>query len=177
MHIDATILDRFWKKVQKTESCWLWTGMKSEKGYGLLHVNGKVKRAHQVAYIGITGTKIPEGMQLDHLCRNPACVNPSHLEPVTSRENTIRGIAARVAAHGPRKRKEFCKYGHPMSGENLYVRPDGQNACKTCQKASKERNFDPEKHKQAIAKYRKSQKIKKLLRKLAALGYELPPHP
>lgn len=171
MQLDSIDVSRFWEKVSKTDNCWNWTGQKSEKGYGLFSVQRKRKRAHQIAYLLSVGP-IPDGLQLDHLCRNKSCVNPEHLEPVTSRENTMRGIKYRVYTQGkPRKRKEFCKYGHPMSGDNLYIRPNGQNSCKTCLREAAKRNFSKESHRKSRAKYLKRKRIQKLLAKLEALGY------
>jgi hypothetical protein len=109
--------------------CWLWTG-KINKGYGDFRL-GKTKTfsAHRFVYRLLKGT-IEDGLTLDHLCRIPRCVNPSHLEPVTMRENTMRGTSfiARqaIATH--------CKRGHPLEGENLYLRPDGDRECKTCRR-------------------------------------------
>ena len=82
---------RFWSKVEKTETCWIWRGARDDKGYGSLGINGKILRAHRVSYEWLIGP-IPEGLVLDHLCRVPPCVNPAHLEPVTQGENSRRGI-------------------------------------------------------------------------------------
>jgi endogenous inhibitor of DNA gyrase (YacG/DUF329 family) len=79
--------ERFWEKVEKTESCWLWTGGLLKTGYGSVRVGGKALRAHRVAYELLVG-KIPDGMLLRHSCDNPKCVNPSHLIPGTKRQNT-----------------------------------------------------------------------------------------
>lgn len=86
----APVADRFWRLVDKSGDCWLWMGAKW-KGYGQFGVQQSpgvwpLRKAHRVAYELIVGP-IPDGMQLDHLCRNPSCVNPDHLEPVTNREN------------------------------------------------------------------------------------------
>jgi hypothetical protein len=87
------LAERFWPKVQKTETCWLWMAGTDRKGYGVIGQGRRPARmlqAHRVAYELCVGA-IPEGLVLDHLCRNPPCVNPSHLEPVTNRENILRG--------------------------------------------------------------------------------------
>src|SRR5580698_2584776 len=87
---------RFWRLVEKTESCWNWKGGKTN-GYGCFQIAKVNFRAHRLAYELLRGP-IPTGLHLDHLCRNRSCVNPDHLEPVTQRENTLRGegIAAQV---------------------------------------------------------------------------------
>lgn len=99
-----TTEERFWGKVDKSGPvsqncpelgpCWNWTGNKTgPEGYGRFYPGGKTGvLAHRFAYQLLTGT-IPEGLVIDHLCRNRACVNPSHLEPVTHRVNTLRGEA------------------------------------------------------------------------------------
>jgi len=119
---------RFWRKVRKTDTCWLWLGAKARKtGYGRFTVNRKRRLcAHQFAY-EINKGPIPAGLEVDHLYRNRLCVNPAHLEAVTHRENNNRGIG--ISANNARK--EFCKYGHALSGTNLYVYR-GMRQCKTC---------------------------------------------
>lgn len=106
--------------------CWLWTGCLSRASYPRL--GGKW--AHRVAYELFVGP-IPSGLHLDHLCRVPRCVNPKHLEPVTPRENVLRSDAPNARAI----RLKRCKYGHEMTPENTYVRPDGMgNQCRQCSK-------------------------------------------
>ena len=131
MDID-TLAVRFWPKVEKTDGCWLWTGARDKLGYGWIRrTRGGNAPAYRVAWELEVGP-IPEGLVIDHLCRNPSCVNPAHLEPVTQRENMLRGatVAARNAA------KTRCLRGHPLSGENLYRRPDGGRECRTCRAAA-----------------------------------------
>jgi hypothetical protein len=86
---------RFWSYVTKTEGCWEWKGAKDGDGYGHLGVAGSVVGAHRYAYELLVGP-IPEGLHLDHLCRNRPCVNPDHLEPVTQAVNVGRANKARV---------------------------------------------------------------------------------
>lgn len=86
--------ERFWSKVEKTDSCWLWRGAAAGGGYGHLLVDGRFVQAHRYAYETLIGP-IPEGLELDHLCRVRRCVRPEHLEPVTRGENIRRGYASR----------------------------------------------------------------------------------
>lgn len=117
---------RFMSRVEKTESgCWLWIGAKMKNGYGQLAVGGVNFSAHRYSYQELVG-KIPDGLDLDHLCRNRACTNPSHLEPVTRSENLLRGNV------GTYKRPDFCPSGHPYAGENLYMHPAGKRICRAC---------------------------------------------
>lgn len=95
--------------------CWLWAGSKDAKGYGHIYMRGSKPpygpaQAHRVVYEALVGP-IPEDMQLDHLCRVPACVNPEHLEPVTQKKNILRGVG--VTAQNARK--THCPHGHPYS--------------------------------------------------------------
>ena len=84
---------RFWSKVDKSGECWVWTAARTN-GYGVAHVSGKSRRAHRVAYGDAYGP-IPEGLVIDHLCENKACVRPSHLEAVTQGENVRRAEKSR----------------------------------------------------------------------------------
>ena len=129
---------RFWSKVNKTATCWLWTAS-TARGYGIFWNGRRKVVAHRISYELFVGF-IPNELQLDHLCRVRHCVNPGHLEPVTQQENILRGEGeAAVNA-----RKTHCKRGHPFSGDNLYMRPAYNNrrksrACRTCHKLSERR--------------------------------------
>ena len=117
---------RFWQKVDKTDTCWLWTAAKAQ-GYGRFYCGGRLHAAHRWSYELLIGP-IPEGLHLDHLCRNPASVNPAHLEPVTQRENIIRGTAP-AAEHAA---ATHCPQGHPYDEANTYLAPNGWRQCRTC---------------------------------------------
>jgi hypothetical protein len=92
----ASLAERFWAKVDRRgpNECWPWVGAKLQHGYGHLKVGDSYPPAHRVAYELLVGL-IPEGLQIDHLCRNRACCNPAHMEPVTPLENTRRGDATK----------------------------------------------------------------------------------
>lgn len=87
----------FWDRVDKDGpgGCWIWTGSVEGKGYGHPTIAGKKHPAHRLAYELLVGP-VPEGLHLDHLCRVRRCVNPEHLEPVTSRENSLRGVQTKL---------------------------------------------------------------------------------
>jgi len=128
-----TVADRLWARVERTDGCWTWAeGTKTKGGYGLLKVDGRMHLAHRVAYRLLVG-EIPDGLELDHLCRNRACVRPDHLEPVTRQENVLRGEGTAAI----NARKTHCKRGHPLSGENLLIVNRGTaRACRTCRSAN-----------------------------------------
>lgn len=119
---------RFFAKIKFVDDCWVWTAGRTKGEYGKFKLNGKTIVAHKVLYEFIFG-KVREGLQLDHLCRNPPCVNPTHLDPVTSRVNLLRGKTA--AAKGAFS--THCKHGHEFTLENTYVRKNGTRQCKRCQ--------------------------------------------
>jgi len=112
---------------QDANGCWIWQNGRNVKGYGTMGVGQKHKLAHRVSYEVVNG-KIPDGLVMDHLCRNPSCVNPAHLEAVTSRENALRGIGPTAI----NAKKTHCNRGHPLSGDNLYRYPSGGRQCRTC---------------------------------------------
>jgi hypothetical protein len=110
--------------------CWEWLGER-HKGYGRIRVNGRQQQAHRVSYEAFIGP-IPDGLTIDHLCGNPACVNPEHLEAVSLRENIMRGSSPTAIAH----KTDTCKRGHSLLGDNVYWQAlrTGQRvrACKAC---------------------------------------------
>ncbi len=117
---------RFWEKVDTAGDCWNWTASKTPAGYGRFKIDGKMKRAHRVAYEMLVG-EIPEGLVIDHLCRNTSCVRPDHLEPVTNAENIRRGDTGKNNAI-----KTHCKHGHPFDEVNTYITSDGWRQCRAC---------------------------------------------
>jgi hypothetical protein len=119
---------RFWRRVQGGDytECWTWTGGLNA-GYGKFQIGGKGSRqiaAHRYAY-ELLRAEIPEGLVLDHLCRNPACVNPWHLEPVPQAINVARGLSAK---------RSHCPKGHPYDEVNTYITPPGVRDCRACRR-------------------------------------------
>lgn len=122
----VTIEDRGYKT-----ACWVSDRGAGSNGHTRLLVDGHQVYTHRLAYTVYVGD-IPAGLVLDHLCKVPACCNPAHLEPVTSRTNTMRGNTI-PAMHA---RATHCPKGHEYTEENTYRRPDGRpwRACRTCRK-------------------------------------------
>lgn len=121
-----------WVEQIPFHECWEWTGYRDPFGYGSVSYCHKMVRAHRFIYAHLI-EKIPQDLPLDHVCNNRGCVNPRHLRPVSTRENTLRSLTGPSAVNA---RKTHCVNGHPFSGDNLYIRPsDGRRVCKTCNKA------------------------------------------
>jgi hypothetical protein len=125
--------EMFWRQVVFTDSCWLWTGSTTH-GYGVFRKIGIRIAAHRFAYLHLVGP-IPDGFVIDHLCRNPPCVNPAHMEPVTIHEN------AQVRAPTSMVNKTHCKHGHPFDAVNTWWRRKRgrtpSRECLTCHRARK----------------------------------------
>ena len=123
----GTILSR----LDQVDGHWLYTRALSGNGYAHANLGGRAVLVHRAVYEHLVGP-IPAGLHLDHLCRVRHCANPLHLEPVTCRENLMRGDtdAARKAA------STSCINGHPFDERNTRRRPDGTRACRACGRAS-----------------------------------------
>lgn len=123
--------ERFWEKVDTrgSDECWPWLAQKNKAGYGSFKMPGRDGRrttAHRMAYV-LAGGAIPEGWYVDHLCRNPSCCNPEHLEAVTPRENTLRGEV---------RQRELCRHGHPLDGWTTSAWGHKTRYCRTCKNAA-----------------------------------------
>ena len=133
--MNERFIERFWAKVNKDgplwngTPCWVWTAYRLRGGYGQFGSGPTRWYAHRLAYTLERGS-IPDGLTLDHLCRNRPCVNHEHLELVTLDENNARG-------YGPaaiNKRKTACNHGHPYSPENTVIRAHGWRWCRICRR-------------------------------------------
>lgn len=138
--INDKTLERFMSKVNKTDTCWLWIASKTKDGYGRFRVGEKIKGSHRVSYSHFVG-EIPEGLQIDHLCRVRNCVNPDHLEPVTHIENQKRGVSG---IH--ERSKTSCPKGHPYSG----VRKDSKRICHKCKVESQNKYIKNKKIRESL---------------------------
>lgn len=129
----AELKERFDQRVRRTDNtgCWMWTGAKTVAGYGIL-CTGRRQRiyAHRFAVETFRG-QIPDGFDVDHLCRNPGCVNPEHLEAVTHIENVRRGTTAAVA-RARHASRTHCKHGHAFTSENTVMKPYRHGTYRHC---------------------------------------------
>jgi hypothetical protein len=140
-------VQRVLARTTKTDSCWLWSGGASGGGYGRVRY-GKTHQlqAHRVIYEAMVGP-IPEGMQIDHLCRVRHCVNPDHLEAVTAAENNRRSNSPTAC----NARKTHCPQGHPYDEQNTDLRPDGGRRCRACSRVHALRYYHAKKGRKEVA--------------------------
>jgi hypothetical protein len=126
-----TVENRFWSKIDRAGSCWVWTGTLHKCGYGVLVVTRKAVLAHVFAFRMLIGA-VPPGLQIDHLCRNRRCVNPAHMEAVTQAENIRRGIGPSAIF----ARATHCIAGHEFIQANTYrvktARGNNARRCRAC---------------------------------------------
>lgn len=129
--------ERFWPKVSKAGACWLWTSSTFRSGYGAFRYDGQMRVAHRFAYELLVG-RVPDHLQLDHLCRVRHCVNPEHLEAVPPQVNLLRGTGATAVNAA----KTHCANGHEFTPENTYTvpptdaLPNGGRRCRACKRSN-----------------------------------------
>lgn len=121
--------ERFWAKVAKGRDCWEWNGTITPSGYGHFYFEGRNHPAHRISYSWENGA-IPDGLVVDHICRNKRCVRPTHLRAVTQRQNLLHGPTIIVAELS----KTECVHGHPLSGDNLRLDRHGWRICRACER-------------------------------------------
>jgi hypothetical protein len=127
-----SVEERFLAKVspEPNSGCWLWTGALNADRYGLMYyANRRPKMTHRISYEMYVGP-IPDGLEIDHLCRNRLCCNPAHLEVVSHQENIKRSPMIGVTSGRLQKAKTHCKQGHSL--ENAYRRKNGSRQCRGC---------------------------------------------
>lgn len=125
--------------IAQDTGCWIWDGHLTSGGYGGLRERanggrGRSVKAHRWYYEQLVGPA-PEGLVLDHLCRNRACVNPAHLQLVSHKENILRGVGA-CARNAS---KTHCRWGHPLSEDNLRFTAQGHRVCVICHRRRNQR--------------------------------------
>lgn len=135
----------------RDNGCWEWTGSDNGNGYGRMIMGSRklgTRRemyAHAIAYELLVG-RVPDGMVIDHLCRNRLCVNPAHLEVVTNEENIRRGEWAPLTL----AQRDKCSHGHPFSAENTAYSSDGARVCRTCYRHSQRLSYWAKKGRQPV---------------------------
>lgn len=124
-----TVEDRFHERYQvdRNTGCWNWTAGLNGKGYAYIFARRYSRQAYKWYYEIVYG-KVPDGMELDHLCRNKKCVNPEHLEVVTKSENNRRGNSPSAK----NARKTHCPRGHELADGNLFIHKSGRRSCLIC---------------------------------------------
>jgi len=126
----------FWDQATETaDGCWRWTGRRDGAGYGMFWDGSRVQRSHRYAFTEMRA-EIPDGLQLDHLCMNRACVNPDHLDPVPQVVNILRGNGWGAL----NARKTHCPAGHAYDEANTYVDTTGRRRCRPCRNARRRKS-------------------------------------
>lgn len=137
--LHKTILERFHSHISSKNGCWAWRNPNNGTGYGEFWWARKRYLAHRFSYEHFVGP-IPDGMQIDHLCRNRACVNPYHLRVMTLQENVLSGIGITAV----NKKKTHCLRGHEFTETNTYFASNGHRGCRICRdKSSRESQKKP----------------------------------
>ena len=168
--------EQFWENVKKDSGvlkmvrgqlseCWIWTAGKSSKGYAYFSVNGKAKQAYKIAYEWEYGP-VPDGMELDHLCRTHECIRPDHQEAVTRQENQLRGDTI----GGRNSRKTTCPKGHPYNNTNK----NGGRICNVCINADSKAKYLALKATRPVRVYLKDQPLELGPREIARLSGAVP---
>lgn len=120
-------------QIEVSGECWIWTGGANDKDYPYVKIGGRMRRAHRVSYT-IFVEPIPDGLEIDHVCKTRRCINPAHLEPVTQLVNLQRGDSlnhTHLMAQS-RRAKTHCPHGHPYSVENTRITKRGHRLCREC---------------------------------------------
>lgn len=125
------VLLKLCAQTERVGDCLIWTGPKNQGGYGRIARSSGSSYVHRAAWIALRGP-IPAGLHLDHLCRQRACWNPDHLEPVTPRENVLRGEGLPAV----NVTKTHCPQGHPYDEQNTGRTPKGGRRCRACERAA-----------------------------------------
>jgi hypothetical protein len=132
------VATRLFARFEPVDDCWEWTGYIRGGGYGALRINARFTPAHRAMYELLVGD-IPEGKFLDHLCENRKCINPSHLEPVTCKENLLRSSKTWASINTA---KDECVNGHKFTKLNTYYRKDYHaRECRTCRSKASARSL------------------------------------
>lgn len=145
-------MERIERKIipEPNSGCWIWLGSIGSHGYGNIGVTSGTTIVHRILYENKYG-KVPVGLELDHLCRMRCCVNPDHLEPVTRRENILRGDAPSAK----QAMQTHCKYGHPFNEENTYFYKTKWGVARKCRACTKQRQSSEQRKAQMRAYYYK----------------------
>lgn len=131
----CSVTCRFLEKVEFSDGCWTWKGWSTREGYGQIW-DGRCVMAHRWSYENLVAP-IPPGLVIDHLCRNPSCVNPDHLEPVTNRENGMRGLTPYGVL------RTTCVRGHDVTDpSNVRVTSQGKKQCRACDRIRSQNQRD-----------------------------------